>query len=119
MLIEEFYPSKYLKASDLKGQEATVEIENVAVDTIGRDGERRPVASFVGKKKKLVLNKTNLRSIGAFLGPETASWPGNRIVIYPTTTDYAGKETACLRVKPPRDHAKPSVVSENEPDDQF
>jgi hypothetical protein len=119
MLIDDFYPSKYLKATDLKGHEATVEIENVAVETIGRDGERRPVASLVGKKKKLVLNKTNLRSIAAFLGPETASWPGNWIVIYPTTTDYAGKETACLRVKPPRDHAKPSVAPDHEPDDQF
>ena len=119
MNIEELYPSKYLKASDLKGHEATVEIENVAVETMGRDGERRPVASFVGKKKKLVLNKTNLRSIGTFLGPETASWPGNRIMIYPTTTDFAGKETACLRVKPPRDHAKSSVASDNETDDQF
>jgi len=110
MNINELYPSKYLKASDLKGREANVEIEDVMIEKIGRDGDKRPVASLVGKNKRFVINKTNVRTIGDLHGPDTEDWIGKRIVIYPTITEYAGQETACLRVKPPKDYIKPSTA---------
>lgn len=38
--------------------------------------------SFEGKKKQLVLNSTNRRSIVAKYGPNTQDWRGKKIVLY-------------------------------------
>ena len=55
--INDEFPSKYLKAADLQGNVAKVQIGNVTSEQIGSD--RKLIMYFAGKQKGMVLNKTN------------------------------------------------------------
>lgn len=98
MNIDQIYPSKYLKESDLQGRDVTVTIRTVQVVKIGED--KKPVAFFEGKEKGLVLNKTLLNVIAKVCdSKDTDNWPGKRITLYPTETEYRGDVVACIRVR--------------------
>lgn len=106
MKISEMYSGgAFLKASDLRGR-VSVQIARLAIEDFG--GESKPVVYFVGKEKGLVLNKTNGNTIAAICGDETDSWPGNNIVLFPTTTDFQGSRVPCIRVEA-------SVVKQQQP----
>jgi hypothetical protein len=114
MHTDTLYPSKWMKASDLDSKARVVTIDKVRVEEVGTDRERRPVCSFVGNDKQLILNKTNCRAISDLYGPETDAWHGKKIVIFPTTTQYGDKEMAAIRVRAPKDFVKPEVTEETE-----
>lgn len=98
MNIDQIYPSKYLKESDLRGRDATVTIRKVEIVKIG--DEHKPVAFFEGKEKGLVLNKTLLNVIAKVTdSKDTDNWPGKRITLYPTETEYRGDVVPCIRVR--------------------
>jgi hypothetical protein len=99
MLIDSAFPSKYLKESDLAGRRVAVTMGDVKVEKIGDD--KRPVLYFRGKEKGLVLNKINSNTISQAYGGDTDDWFGNQIVLFPTTTEYAGKTVPCIRVSLP------------------
>lgn len=94
---------EFLYAFDLDGRETTVTIERCTGGEIsGKDGRKskKPMLAFVGKKKKLALNKTNGAIIASLYGTQTEGWSGKSITLFPTTTTF-GKETVeCIRVKP-------------------
>jgi hypothetical protein len=97
-----FYPSDFLGAHDLNGLEVRVEIEKVEREVItGSDGKKdeKPVVWFKGKKKRMVLCKTNAKSIAARHGNDTEGWLGKGITIYPTTCMAYGQKVECIRVK--------------------
>lgn len=98
-----FDDSEMLFAHDLNGREATVQIKRVyAGELVGEKGRksRKPFVEFVGKAKKLALNKTNGKVIGKLYGGETDNWAGKWITLYPTTTDFGGEVVDCIRVRP-------------------
>lgn len=98
MNVNSIYPSKYLKESDLRGRNVTVTIRTVQIVKIAED--KKPVAFFEGKDKGLVLNKTLLNAIAKATGEQdTDNWPGKRITLYPTETEYRGDVVPCIRVK--------------------
>jgi hypothetical protein len=70
--INDYFPSRYLKAHDLKGKTPTVTIARVTFDQVrgGRTGsvETKAILHFAGKDKGLLLNKTNARAIIAIAG---------------------------------------------------
>lgn len=100
MNINQAFPSKYLKASDLNDQTVTVTISDIKIEQVGQDRDTKPVAYFQGKTKGLVLNKTNSRKIASIAGsPETDDWVGVQIAIFPTETEFAGESVECIRVK--------------------
>ena len=100
MNINGAFPSTYLKAADLQGRRVTVAINTVKMEDIG--GDHKPVVSFAGKDKGLVLNKTNANMIAEIAGTdETDDWKGVRIVLYPTKTDFQGKRVDAIRVDYP------------------
>src|SRR5688572_30608835 len=72
------FPSKYISASDLGGQEVTVKITHIAPEEIG--GKQKYICYFAGKKKGLVLNKTNWNTIARISGrDDTDDWTGVEI----------------------------------------
>ena len=97
MDMNQAFPSDYLKAADLQGQDVTVTMSHVEMAEFG--SEQKPVLFFHGKDKGLVLNKTNTNTIIGMFGPESTGWKGNRIIIFPTQTDFQGRQVACIRVK--------------------
>jgi hypothetical protein len=101
MNIEEAFPSKYLKAADLKGSRTTVKMDRVESDTVGDDN--KVILYFQGKEKGLVLNVTNKNMIVDTYGPETEDWIGQPIILYEAMVQYQSKMVPAIRVMaPPR-----------------
>jgi len=69
-----------------------------------------------------VLNKTNIRVLAGAFGDNTDGWVNKTVVVYPTTTEMAGKTVPCLRIRipaPKQIAAKPGTkVSELGPKPQ-
>ncbi len=99
MNINDQFPSKYLKASDLQGRSISVKIREVVSETIGQD--QRTVMYFVGKQKGMVVNRTNGMTIAEIWGPETDAWIGGELEIFSMKVPYQGKLTDGLRVRVP------------------
>jgi hypothetical protein len=94
---------EFLFAFDLGGREVTVTIDRCTGGVIvGEQGRKskKPMLTFVGKQKKLALNKTNGKIIASLYGTETNNWAGKSIIIYPTTTTFGSETVECIRVKP-------------------
>lgn len=99
MNINEQFPSKYLKSTDLRGEVVTVKIKDVIVEEIGTD--RKMVMYFVGKDKGMVANKTNAHAIGEAYGEDTDQWIGQPIEIFSMKVEFNGRMVDGLRVRVP------------------
>lgn len=97
MNINDAFAATYLKAQDLMGQDVKLTIDRVEVQEVGDD--TKPVLYFRGKDKALVLNKTNASTIADQHGAETDHWPGKEITLFPSQTDFQGKQVPCIRVR--------------------
>ena len=97
MDFDKLFPGRFLKAADFNGKDVTLKISAVVVDElIGDKGtEIKGLLSFEGKKKQLVLNKTNGLCLKQMFGRETDAWVGKRVTLYPTTFN----DEPCIRVK--------------------
>lgn len=122
MNINEAFPSKYLKASDLQGGSPTVTIDRVEMETLGDD--RKMVVYFQGKQKGLVTNKTNANNIAALYGDDTDDWAGQKIMLVEAMVDFQGKSVPAIRIRGPKKQAqaqqsaRPSSADMGRDDDQ-
>lgn len=100
MNIFEEFPSKYLKAEDLKGRTHSVTIERVEREEMN-DGKSKPTVYFRGVVKGVVLNKTNATLIASLYGPDTNAWIGQPIMVFPSVVLMDGQNKPCIRFQPP------------------
>jgi hypothetical protein len=112
------FDSEFLYAFHLAGREITLKISKVKGGEIKGEGGRKakkPIVYFEGKEKGMALNKTNGKTIAELYGTNTDKWIGQLITIYPTTTQFGGREVDCIRVRPqiPRGKANPSQLDES------
>jgi len=106
MNVNDAFPSRYLKAADLGGREVTVTIERVELQDVGRSKERRPIVYFTGKRKGLILNRTNARRIGEIAGSlETTAWRGVQVRLFTSQVEFQGSLVDAIRVKAPENGA--------------
>lgn len=100
MNISEAFPSEYLKADDLKAANSTVTISEAVIEEIGQgqQKESKLILAFVGKKKRLVLNKTNAKVIAGLYGNETEDWKGKQITLCPREVEFQGDMVWAIRV---------------------
>lgn len=105
MKIGDAYPSKYVSAEDLNGQDIVVTITSAEIVELGQvDKESKLVLGLSGKTKKFVCNRTNSRTIEKVLGSdETNDWIGERIIIGPREVEGPRGMVMAIRVslKPP------------------
>lgn len=101
MNINDAFPSKYLKCSDLEGQSVELTIKSIELEEV-EETETRPIVYFSDATKGLCLNKTNAAMIADTLGDETTAWVGHKISLFPDKTQFKGKIVDCIRVKVPR-----------------
>ena len=102
--IEDVFGGSTLKASDVKGKNPTVTIDNVQVKEFkDKDGstKKKLMVTFVGAKKALVCNVTNARRIAHLHGEDYAQWPGKKIALHADMVDFGGQVTDGIRVYPP------------------
>lgn len=114
--INEAFPSKYLKASDLQGRQVTVKMDRAQYENIGDD--RKLVLYFQGKEKGMVLNKTNANNIGHLYGDDTDNWNGEEITLFEASVDFQGRTVPAIRVKGPQ-KAKPAAPKQAAPADDM
>jgi hypothetical protein len=114
MTRDEVFPSKYLKAADLKGKARIVTIESAPYETLkSLDGKetQKIVLYFKNVPKSLPLNATNFDAVSdATACFDTEDWPGQRIELYPTKTTMQGKTVDCIRIRPPS-ASRPAAVA--------
>ena len=102
MKAADVFPSKYVRAEDLKGKEVTLAIREVVIEEMeNREGEteRKPVLYFANAKKGMVLNKTNWGAISSLYGDESDNWTGLEITLYAPMVTAFGETKPALRVK--------------------
>lgn len=101
--MNDIFPSKFLKAHDLRARPWTLTIARVEFEQMGRTRETLPVVYFRGKAKGLKLNKTNAVAIAAAAGSaQTEAWPGVAVTIYATVADFGGQSYPVVRVRAPQ-----------------
>jgi len=98
MNIQEAFPSKYLKASDLNGRNVVVQIAGARIEGIGQNKDQKLVLSFYGKEKTFVCNKTNASTIAKLHGPDTEAWVGKSITLTAREVEFQGEMVLALRV---------------------
>lgn len=100
MNVNEAFPSKYIKASDIGDKAITVTIENITLEDVGQGQkkEEKIVLHFQGKEKGLVCNKTNANTISGFYGDETEDWIGKRITLVTREVEFQGDAVMAVRV---------------------
>jgi hypothetical protein len=109
--ISEVFPSKYLKASDLQGNEHKVIIAGVVTERFSDD--TKPVVSFRGWTKTCPINKVVSLFLADALGDDTEAWVGKAVIILPTTQPFQGKTFPVVRFRMPaaRDAKMPVSTS--------
>lgn len=82
-----------LKAKDFIGKNIKVRISDVSIrdypETEDNPASSKPVLSFEGKEKVLVLNATNTKILCDGYGADSESWKGREIGL--TVADYTDK----------------------------
>jgi hypothetical protein len=102
MNVNDLYPSRYLKASDLGGVPHVLKILRIEVQDIGnpQKPDRKPVMYFADKEKRLVSNKTKALAIAARFGPDMGPWIGKDIEMFSTIVSGPSGPVEGIRVRP-------------------
>lgn len=110
--VDLLYPSKYVKAADLRGKDVVVTIDDIEprheLVSKGNRKEHKPVVYLRGKEKMWVLNKTNAKTIAGMYGNEVKKWIGKSVTLFPTTVQAGGQTHDCIRVRPEKPNGKQS-----------
>jgi hypothetical protein len=121
MHIDQLYPSRFLKCSDLDGKAMRVTVAALKKEDVG--GEAKVVMSFTNGTKALILNKTNARSIAKVHGDETKNWVGKDITLVPAQVDFRGDIVDAIRVRtaPPKSSrpVEPAPDEDSSYDDDY
>ena len=101
--VDLMFPSRYLRAADFEGQSVALTISEVVRDKVqmstGQKAEKY-ILRFQETDKALILNKTNAKAVAKVLHePKAINWPGERIVLKPTTCEAFGEIVDCIRVE--------------------
>jgi len=110
---DEAYPSKYLKAADLNGEDLTVVIKSLEDEQIGKDKKIGHVLYFRGgKTKPLIVNVTNFDAIVSATGlDDSDDWEGKKITLFVDEVPFQGKMVDAIRVR-----GRPSKKAKAEPE---
>lgn len=105
MTRDEIFPSRYLKAADLKSKPHVLTIQRAPCEILkSLDGKetQKVVLYFKNADKSLPLNATNFDAVCAATSCfDTEDWPGQRVELYPAKTTMGGKTVDCIRIRPP------------------
>jgi hypothetical protein len=101
--IDDLFPSRFLKVSDLKGQRRVLTISKITSEETDREKSRKPVVYFQKCTKGLPLNKTNGKKIAEVVGSKLImDWPSKKIGLYPKPdVEYAGQVGPAIRIDYP------------------
>ena len=91
--------SQYLKGADFVGKRVDVTI--CGVEDVEFEKGLKPVLSFTGHVKKLVVNMTNFDTLADAFGGFTEKWIGKTITLVGEKVNVKGKREDSIRVRIP------------------
>jgi hypothetical protein len=97
--------SDYMRADELAGKSQRVNITEV--NDLEFEKGLKPVLTFKGYDKKLVINATNYDILADAFGDNTANWPGHAILIEGVKVPFKGKRVDSIRVSVPPQPKQP------------
>jgi hypothetical protein len=107
MLVTELL-SSFLTKEDFP-RPALGTIAKLSQETLKNDegtSETKWCMHFEEYDRGLLLNKTNIRLVAAFLGNDTNTWMGRQIVIYnDPTVAFGGRTVGGIRLRAPKNQA--------------
>lgn len=113
-----FFDHDLIGAWDLQGRDVTVTIEAVQAGKVGHGAKaaKKPVLTFKGRtgEKRMACNVTNAKTIAGMYGPETQKWIGQKITLYPTTTQFGNETHECIRVRPTKPTGRAEPIADVE-----
>ena len=117
--IDDLFPSRFLKSSDIGDTDMILTISKVEVEDLGfgDDKKSKPVVYFWENDKVLVLNKTNGETISQLYGKEISEWPDKKIALFTTEVSFQGKPMLGIRIRlqPPKVEVEKTTNSGLEP----
>ena len=100
---EVMFPSEYLCAEDLKGQDVNLTIKTVETAQVhmrAGGSEDKWTLTFDGTDKKLILNrKTQPDAIAQMHGLKAEEWPGKRITLFTARVLAFGEMVDGIRIR--------------------
>ena len=101
MNMDDIYASNWLSADDIGDRKVTAEIENVTKETFERKEKTdiKATLTFVGYKKKLILSRTNYKSLKTNFGTDSDAWIGKKVEMYTVVQAIGEKEVNTIRVR--------------------
>jgi len=93
---------EFLIGEELNGQDVTLTIKNVLIEELqnAKGKEKKPVMTFDGTDKKVVMNVTNMKSVAkALKSPYPEDWVGQRITLTPVSGYFFGEQQTVIRIK--------------------
>ena len=107
--INTMFPSKYLKAADLRGKSVTVTIDRVVQEQVVEEEPDKWIVYFSENRDRgMVLNKTNALMISSTYGDNSDLWIGKAVELYTEQVSFQGKIVPGLRVKPVAAQVQPN-----------
>jgi hypothetical protein len=95
--LNDMFPSRFLKAQDLKGGRRTVTVLKVTEEEIG--DETKFVCWFKELEKALALNKTNAVTLSELSGSESSDdWADLAVDLFVVRVNFQGKMTPAIRI---------------------
>ena len=116
----EAFPSKYLKAADLNGEDLTAVISSLEWEAVGMEKTEKPVLYFRGKVKPLIVNGTNWDSIVEVTGEdESDNWEGKKITMFVDEVKFGSQMVDAIRIRKPKStkKSKPELTQPPADDD--
>ena len=104
------FPPRYFKAAEFGDTPKVFEIETVRHEKFPDNGKEteKPVVYFKGQKSGLVIGITVWGQIKEVTGSDdTEDWPGHRVELFKTETQFGRDMVDCIRVRAPGSAAKP------------
>lgn len=102
--INDIFPSKFLKAHELKGTTPTVTIARVGIEQVRSRThvDTKPVLYFQNRTKGVLLNKTRAQAVTQIAGsPLTERWVGVAVTLYATTATFDKTTHDVIGIKAP------------------
>jgi hypothetical protein len=111
--LDELFPSKYLRASDIQGEQIFT-IKEITIESLKNreteKDEQKAILYFEESEKGIVLNKTNKNTLKALYGEAIADIIGKRVTLHTPDVEGFGKVAPAIRIKAQRPPADKSAL---------
>ncbi len=109
--LKDMYPSKWMSAKDLDGEDKVVTIRRIEEETIAQENKWVLYFDLRQSTKGLVLNQTNAKTIAKLHGEDSDEWIGKSIALFPTEVDFKGDQVEAIRVRSKAPVTKPKTAA--------